>query len=135
MKHLTIVMLVLLSICSSALAEDSGEPEAISASQAITELSNRIGAMLQDYFTQLEELAASQDLVEAIGSGDTNRLDELAAKYQEQLVTSLKVRLYIRDKEREDLKSSPACGYACIAIVRNSYYEDPPAEASATEAT
>jgi hypothetical protein len=123
------VMLLLFSICSSTFAEENGEPESISASQAITALSNRIGTMLQDYFTQLEEIAASKDLIEAVKSEDTDMLEQLAANYQEQLVTSLKVRLYVRDKEQEDLKSSPACGYACVAIVRNSYYEDPPAEA------
>lgn len=128
-KHLLISLLLLIGMHAHTQAQQSGESGSVSAIEAITSLSERIGTMLQDHFMTLETLATNNALVEAIKSDNTGKLGVFAASFQQQLTDSLKVRIYIRGKEQTDLKSTPACGFACIAIVRNSYHEDPPAEA------
>ena len=128
MKHHLIGLLLLTGVHAPAYVQETEQP-VVSATEAITSLSKRIGSMLQDHFTTLETLATNNALVEAIKSDNTSKLGVFAASFQRQLTDSLKVRIYIRGKEQTDLKNTPACGFACIAIVRNSYREDPPAEA------
>jgi hypothetical protein len=105
------------------------QPSANNQIQLITSLSQKIGSRMENYFAALETLAADEATISAVTDKNENKLDELESSYQEQLTGSLKVRIYIRGTEKPDHASPPACGFACIDIIRNAYNEDPPAEA------
>lgn len=125
-----IIILILLAVfCGPLAAQQTMQPDEETTSQEINSLVERIGAMMKNYFSSLEKFAAEAVLISAIADEDENQLQQLATYYQEQLPGSLRVRIYIKGKERPDETNSPSCGFACIAIVKAAYTGDPPAEA------
>lgn len=129
MDNRIILLLLLAVFCTPVSAQETVQTDEVTTSQEINSLGERIGAMMKNYFSSLEKLATEEVLVSAITDEDEKQLQQLATHYQEQLPGSLKVRLYIKGKERPDEANSPACGFACIAIIKAAYTGDPPAEA------
>ncbi|HEY5734825.1 MAG TPA: hypothetical protein VIU36_08660, partial [Gammaproteobacteria bacterium] len=123
------ILMLLAVFCAPLAAQEEGQTDEAGASQEINSLGERIGTMMKNYFSSLEKLATEEVLINAITDENEEQLQQLATQYQEQLPGSLRVRLYIKGKERPDEANSPSCGFACIAIIKAAYTGDPPAEA------
>jgi|GEM_PF-4645342 len=129
-KYLVIFTMLVLVSCPVFSQDDSGaSAEQTEALQSITSLGNRICAMIRGYFASLEALALDEELITAIQDDNRKKLDEFESAFRARLQGSLKVRIYIKGKEEVDNIATPACGFACIEIVRNAYQGNPPAEA------
>jgi hypothetical protein len=126
-----IIFIMLTMMSWPGYSQDSSEATVgdKKAVELITSLGTRIGNKIQDYFVSLEALAANEALIAAIQNEDNIKLEELSTDFQTRLLDSLKVRLYIQGKEEPDSVTTPACGFACIAIVRDAYKDKPVAEA------
>ena len=129
MNKRLIILTLLAVLCAPLAAQEEGQTDEATTSQTIDSLAERIGTMMKNYFSSLEKLATEEALISAITDEDEKQLQQLATYYQEQLPGSLRVRLYIKGKERPDEANSPSCGFACIAIIKAAYTGDPPAEA------
>ncbi|MCW8962893.1 MAG: hypothetical protein OQL16_03780 [Gammaproteobacteria bacterium] len=134
-KFIIAILLAILSCPGYSQENQEVSPEtpapidASSALASITSLGGRIGKLIQGHFLSIEALAADEALIKAIKDEDTAKLDELAVNFQGRLEHSLRVRLYIKGKEEVDNDTTPACGFACIEIVRAAYRGKPDAEA------
>jgi hypothetical protein len=132
-----IIFIMLTMMSWPGYSQDSSEATAgdHKAVESIMSLGKRIGNRIQDYFVSLETLAANEVLIAAIQNEDSTKLEELSTDFQTQLSGSLKVRIYIQGKEEADNVTTPACGFACIAIVRDAYKDKPAAEALLFQST
>jgi hypothetical protein len=126
-KLIISVMLVILSC--PGYSQEGADNQSASAMDSINALGDRLGKMIGGHFLSIEALAADEKLIAAIKDDDTAKLDTLSEDFQQRLEHSLKVRLYVKDKEEVDNETTPACGFACIEMVRSAYTGKPDAEA------
>ena len=127
-----LIIFIMLTMMSSPGYSQDGSEATVGDKKAVESiilLGTDIGDRIQGYFVSLEDLAANETLIAAIQNEDNAKLEELSTDFQSRLLDSLKVRIYIQGKEEPDNVTTPACGFACIAIVRDAYKSKPVAEA------
>lgn len=92
-------------------------------------LGSHIEERISQYIAAVEEQATNPAVIQAIEQGDPDELTLTAMALQEVLTDSLKARLFKKGREDVDNASTPACGYACVAIAESAYETNPEAEA------
>lgn len=120
------ILLLLLASFQAALAQESMLPGSFANTSDLgSYLESRIGG----YFSAIEAIASDKKTIDAIKANNNEQLQSLSKELQTKLTDSLKVRLYPAGTENIDYENSPACGYACIDMVRSAYQTPPKAEA------
>lgn len=97
--------------------------------QNITGLAKYIEDRIAAYSAQMKSATRDSVLQDALASSDTSLLSLLEDRLKEILDDSIRVRLYPKGLEEIDSHSTPACGFACLALATRAYEVTPPAEA------
>ncbi|TNG01706.1 MAG: hypothetical protein EP297_02060 [Gammaproteobacteria bacterium] len=124
-KQLLLLCVVLVMPASAFATENASDKFHVNAEN----IAKSLESIIEGYFTDLDTLLGNEELITALSTQDQSQLDSMAVSFAEQLKGSPRVRIFIKGAEEPDYDNSPACGYACIDIAKQSYSKPVNAEA------
>ena len=81
------------------------------------------------YVKQVEQATTDPEVIQALLNGDQDRVLAIASELQQRFTDNPTIRLLPKNAEVLDYSATPACGFVCAELARQSYQKKPPVEA------